>query len=138
MHAQWVRRFLDPSETHFKYLISHFIGWNTYPYALGTGFFDPAADEIPLHKELPSTFIQMMKSWRKVATRPDRSMLSAPQILAQNLFFNSDILCDGKPLGSEFLKVAEAGVNRISHLFNSNGTPIDIDTLRSTFPKLKR
>ena len=119
-----------PRPTTSTSLATTYIGWMTFPYALGTGIFDPAANSIPLPSDLPSTLIQMMKAWRLIASPPNRSMMSADQILNQNIFFNSDILINGSPIGAEFHKLAAAGINRIRHLFSKNGTAVELSELK--------
>ena len=120
LEALWARRLLDPHDSHWKYLFHHYINWMCYPYCLGVGIFDPAANEIPIPSDCPESFKRVLSSWRKVSSIPNRHDLCPDQIRAQNLFFNSHINKNNKHLGHDYKHVANSGVFLVSHLFNGN------------------
>ena len=118
MQAMWVRRLLDPADTHYKTLFFHFVSYMTYPYNLYTGIFDPAADCIPIPAKVPESFKTIMIAWRKIGRTPDRSDLHPDQIGAQNIFYNSHIKISGEPIGSSYIVLAKGKVTHITDLFH--------------------
>ena len=123
MIGMWVRRLTDPSNTHWKTLFLHYISFMTYPYNLGVGLFDPAANCINIPAGTPDSFKLIIKNWRKISATPDRSNLHPDQIQAQNIFYNSSIKSGLEVIDHKFKHLAKA---RITHLGDLVGKDLQL------------